>query len=411
MLALLRQGRTEAAARQVASALEELFAMRVAAVEFTQDEYSLNSVSGRVHTGGDGGTLFFKFHQEDGEQDHVAEYYRARLLSDAGLPVEVPVATSSRPGAQVAIYRLRTEPRMADLCAGAERDLGAAASLAPDLLRARHDLDDATAQLMLATLRPPVEESAGTALHQLFHHRLVDRDGAFPGGRYRSFYAASPAYAAVAHLRWRVDGVEYVDSLNDLAERAAVVLRPSRLAALPVVTAHGDDHHGNIWAMGNPPGSEGLRLFDPAFASDDIPALLAPVKATFHNALAHPFWLYHPAEADQLGVTARVADGVVDVVTGQQTSPMRQQILDSVAERVWAPLLAEMARRGWLPADWEQVVRSALFCCPMLVTNLVAPARPEAARWLGLASAVVAGSRPASAGSNRVSELLERVAP
>ena len=40
-----------------------------------------------------------------------------------------------------------------------------------------------------------------------------------------------------------------------------------------------------------------LRLFDPAFAATDIPALLAPVKATYHNALAHPFWLYHPDEA------------------------------------------------------------------------------------------------------------------
>ncbi len=385
--------------------------MRVAGVEFTQDEYSLNSVSGRVRIAGNGGALFFKFHQEDGEQDHVAEYYRARLLSDAGLPVEVPVATSSHPGAQVAIYRLRTEPRMADLCVGAERRLGAAASLSPELTRARNDLDDATAQVMLATLRPPAEESAGTALHQLFYHRLVDGDGVFPGGRYRSFYADDPAYAAVAHLRWRVDGVEYADSLSELAERAAAVLQPARLAALPVVTAHGDDHHGNVWAMGEPPGSEGLRLFDPAFASDDIPALLAPVKATFHNALAHPFWLYHPDEADGLGATAQVRDGVVEVVTGLRASPLRRQVLDSVAERVWAPLLAETARRGWLPADWEQVVRSALFCCPMLVTNLMAPARSPAARWLGLASSVVAGSRPASAGTDRVSELLRRVAP
>ena len=54
-----------------------------------------------------------------------------------------------------------------------------------------------------------------------------------------------------------------------------------------------------------------------------------------------------------------------------------EEVLTSVAELIWAPLLRELARRSWLPANWRQIVRSALFCCPMLVTNLLAADRPS----------------------------------
>jgi hypothetical protein len=388
-----------------------MFGMDASGIEFTQDEYSLNSVSGRVALRGQDEEYFFKFHQEEGEEEHVTEYYRAHLLSSAGLPVEVPVAVSNRPGAQIVLYRLRAEPRMADLCVDIERRRGQGASLTGPLAAARQDLDRLTGRVMVRTLSAPRPASAATALHQLFYHRLAGPGASFPGGRYRSFYTDNPAYGPLASLRWRVDGNEYAHSLAELAERASVLLQPPRLAALPVVTAHGDDHQGNVWALGRPPGVDGLRLFDPAFASDDIPALLAPVKATFHNALAHPFWLYHPQEVERAGpVGARVTGGVVDVTTGTSLSPLRRQVLDSAAAHVWAPLLAEMAHRGWLPADWRQTVRSALFCCPMLVTDLMSTTRPAPARWLGLARAVMAGSEPVW-GADAVTDFLDRVTP
>jgi hypothetical protein len=82
---LLRSGEDEAAAEEAGAALGEVFGLDVSGVVFTQDEYSLNSVSGRARLK-DGTTYFFKFHQEEGEQEKVSEYYRARLLSEAGLP-------------------------------------------------------------------------------------------------------------------------------------------------------------------------------------------------------------------------------------------------------------------------------------------------------------------------------------
>jgi len=406
---LLRSGDAELAAEEASAALREMFGLDIAGVVFTQDEYSLNSVSGRARLK-DATTYFFKFHQEEGEQENVSEYYRARLLSEAGLPVEVPLATSTRPGAQMVLYRVHDEPRMADLCAALERSAGAAAALAPPLLAARQALDARIGEVALRTLGPPTPASASAAVHQLFHNRLIGSQGEFRGGRYARYYLSSPVFAEVATKKWRINGVEYRSSLAELAETASRLLAPAALARLPVVTAHGDDHQGNIWVSDGAHGPE-LVLFDPAFAASDIPALLAPVKATFHNALAHPFWLYHPAEAAERSVIeVTVGSGTVEVNDDAIMSRLRHQVLDSVAHNVWAPLLRQMHERSMLPANWRAIVRSALFCCPMLVTNLVDEARPASVRSLALARAVAAGSEPIE-GTDAVSCFLDQVAP
>lgn len=107
----------------------------MAAAELTVDEYSLNSVSGRVRFT-DGHTEFFKFHAEE------------------GLPVDVPLRVATEPGRQIALYRLRTEPRLADVCADLERAQGPAARLSPELAAARRSPDASIGSVMLATLRP-----------------------------------------------------------------------------------------------------------------------------------------------------------------------------------------------------------------------------------------------------------------
>jgi hypothetical protein len=317
----------------------------------------------------------------------------------------------------MALYQWHTEPRMADVCVALERAHGAGARLGEGLLEARRAMDARIGAVLLETLAPPVPTSASAAIHQLFYHRLADPDGRFPGARYLRYYGDDPAFTEIGGKRWRVNGVEYRSSLAELAERAVELMAPSALAELPVVTAHGDDHHGNVWVIAKGPAGSGpdgpaLRLFDPAFAAKDIPALLAPVKATYHNALAHPFWLYHPGEAaERVTVESAVTEDVVEIRHDAEISPLRQEVLASVAELIWAPLLGELAARSWLPANWRQIVRSALFCCPMLVTNLVAGHRPAGIRLLGLAQAVAAGSEPVAEGSDHISGFLEAVAP
>jgi hypothetical protein len=404
--ALIQSRETRRAAVAAADLIAETFGLPVASAELTLDEYSLNSVSGRVHFT-DGHTEFFKFHQEEGEEATVTEYYRAQLLEDAGLPVEMPLRIAGEPGRQIALYVLRTEPRMADVCHALDR-IGD--RLPPELAAARRALDRSIGAAALDTLRPGSAASLNSAIHQLFYWRLADATGHFPGGRYQAWYLADPLYTGIADDRFVLNGIEYSASLRELAATTARLLHPGVLATIPVVTAHGDDHQGNIWVLAR--GREvKLRLFDPAFAGRDIPALLAPAKATFHNVFAHPFWLYHPEEAaDRTTVHVQRRGGVVSVSDDTALAPLRLEILDSAAELVWAPLLAELAHRGELPPDWRPTVRAALFCCPMLVTNLVSASRSEAIRYLGLARAVMCGSEPL-VGSDVVSRFLDSITP
>ena len=158
-------------------------------------------------------------------------------------------------------------------------------------------------------------------------------------------------------------------------------------------------------------------MFDPAFAGEHVPALLADVKATFHNVFAHPFWLYHPDEADRrFPSRSRVADGRIDVDHDWELTPLRRGFLDLKVEHVWRPLLAALPHRDLLPADWRRVVRLALFCCPTLVMNLRAGAahgatagRSPAISALSFALAVMAGSEP-EGGSDPFSRFLDAIA-
>lgn len=402
----LRSHDEETARALVVPVLQSLGLGSVHGVTFTSDEYSLNSVSGRVRFDR-GPERFFKFHAEEGEHEHVQEYYRAHLLKDAGLPVEVPLALNTLPGEQVAVYEVRDEPRMVDVCRELERREGPRTAVLPAELRAaRRGLDAVAGRVAVETLRGPVPGSADAAIHQLFAGRLIDPDGTLGGSRFGRFYAGDPTWRRLAGKRWRVGDVDYAATLADVASEAARLLRPDVLAHGPVVTAHGDDHQGNVWCRRDDTGAPFLTLFDPAFAGDDLPALLAFVKPTYHNALAHPSWLYHPQ--DVLPVEVEEQDDRVHVLDAFELSPLRQDVLDSAVEHVWAPLLTAMSARRLLPVGWRRTVRSALAMCPLLVTDLVDQRRGPAAVWEGLAHVVVAGSEPA-AGTDALTTALDRL--
>lgn len=402
----LRAGDEETARRLVLPVLESLGRGRAGALRFTSDEYSLNSVSGRVRLGDDP-VRFFKFHAEEGEGEQVQEYYRAHLLHDAGLPVETPVAVRTTPGEQVVLYEVREEPRMADVCLDLERAQGASSAILPDDLEgARRRLDATIGTVAVATLAPPTTASADAAIHQLFWHRLTDDDGTLGGTRFGAWYAGHPLWRRIAGKRWRIGDVEYALPLADAVADAALLLRPDVLARGPVVTAHGDDHHGNVWCRRDESGRPYLTLFDPAFAGADVPALLALVKPTYHNALAHPFWLYHPDEVSPVEVDE--SDDCVHVTAATRLSPLRQAVLDSVVDEAWTPLLQAMAARRLLPPGWRRTVRLALMLCPLLVTDLLAPRRSPAAQLVGLMHAAAAASEPV-VGTDPLTEALDRL--
>jgi hypothetical protein len=159
----------------------------------------------------------------------------------------MPLRVAGEPGRQIALYELRTEPRMADVCLALERT---GDRLPPELAAARRALDRSIGAAALNTLRPAPAAFLNPAVHQLFYWRLADVAGRFPGGRYQAWYLTDPLYTGIADHRFVVNGIEYSARLRELAVTAARLLHPGVLATIPVVTAHGDDHQGNVDGLG-----------------------------------------------------------------------------------------------------------------------------------------------------------------
>jgi len=411
--------------------VRDVTGVAVADAIIRDDEYSLNSINGFVDLA-DGQALFFKFHQEENEESGVAEYYNAEILREAGYPVDLPAYVERRPGRQILLYRRRADPRLADVCVAIER--GEAAALdAESVIALQRQTDAELARVMIASLhRADAAAIAREPIHQLFHHRLHDSDPGTLGGRVGRFYigrdfafpGCTLGWETLANAPWRINGRDYPISLGRAFKDALVVLAPERLAGHGAVIAHGDAHNANVWLERDATGAAGaaarLCLFDPAFAGRHLPALLAEVKATFHNILAHPFWLYDPAEAARR-YTARVrlVGGVVEIEHDHALTSLRRAFLESKARLLWRPLLGALRARGWLPDDWRRIVRAALFCSPTLVMDLRAGGgggHNPTSSAIGLATAItLAGAPdPASAGDgppDSVQEFLALATP
>lgn len=398
--------------------LRDLFDVDARAISINFDQYSLNSLNGFFEA--DGKPYFFKFHQEENEEEMSGEYYRADILAKAGLPVDQAVMMSTLPGEQILVYKRRTDPRFSDVLLALDQNHDEAA--ASEAVKAERKLNEAVLDVYLKTLHPVTVEQVGrTPIHRLFYDRLVSApDGAYPGGRLKSFYigktfefsGATLTWDALSSARFVINGVEYRNTLGELFDAAHERLAPARLADNGGVTAHGDAHNANVWFERHQDGAS-LSFFDPAFAGEHVPTLLAEIKTTFHNILAHPFWLYDPTLAEQtFKAAARYENGSLFADFNWRLSPVRQALLQTKAETMWRPLLATLKKKGMLPADWRDVVRLGLFLCPTLVMNLRAGATSHNAisSLIGLSVAVMAGSPPVD-GSDMITNFLEMIDP
>ncbi|QRM57472.1 hypothetical protein [Sinorhizobium sp. BG8] len=414
----LAKARNGDAEKLLAELLRDLFKVEPVHLAINHDQYSLNSLNGFFDTAD--GQFFFKFHQEEGEEAMSGEYYRADILARAGLPVDQPVLMSVLPGEQILVYKRRTDPRFSDVLR--------ALDLAPNPVKAslaasaEAKLSEAVLSVYLETLHPvTVEQVSAEPIHRLFYERLIEpATGSYPGGRLGRFYVGQEFAFPGVTLGWEqfssarfvVNGVRYEKSVGELFDAAFERLNPFRLADAGGVTAHGDAHNANVWYQ--EVGQEAsLSFFDPAFAGEHIPTLLAEVKTTFHNIFAHPLWLYDPAEAAQLFVaSAHYADGTLDITTSWAPSDVRMDLLHVKAEKIWRPLLLKLKQAGLLPADWRNVVRLGLFLCPTLVMNLRAGATTHnpVSSLIGFSMAVMAGSEPVD-GEDFVSRFLDAIDP
>jgi hypothetical protein len=402
----------------LADLLRDLFAIDARNVAINHDQYSLNSLNGFFDT--IDGAFFFKFHQEEGEEAMSGEYYRADILARAGLPVDQAVHMSVLPGEQILVYRRRHDPRMSDVLR--QLDLADNAVDRNRAVAAETALSRAVQAVYADTLHPITPEQASSEpINRLFYERLIDPPtGQYPGGRLASFYVGQDFefdgvtldWDRFADARFVINGVAYRNSIRELFDGAHARLHPAKLADAGGVVAHGDAHNANVWYTDQ--GDDAvLSFFDPAFAGEHVPTLLAEVKTTFHNILAHPLWLYDPDEvAQRYTATARYADGTLFVDTNWDLTPVRHELLKVKADATWRPLLALLDQRQMLPADWRQLVRYGLFLCPTLVMNLRAGASRHnpISSLIGFSTAIRAGSEPVGQ-SDIIAEFFNSIDP
>ncbi|MEP0396200.1 MAG: hypothetical protein ABJQ72_15240 [Nitratireductor sp.] len=427
--ALSRTAEIRAVARQDAARaagmleafISGLFDIPVTDLVINVDQYSLNSLNGFFRSGTE--DFFFKFHQEEGEEEMTGEYYRADILSGAGLPVDQPVHMSTLPGEQLLVYRRRSDPRFSDILFELDQKPDAAA-----IERARQaetELNDQILKVARATLSPITpEEAAAEPIHRLFFERLIDLPGGhYPGGRLARFYVGkrfdfpngvSLYWEDIADATIRVNGVTYAGTLRQAFDAAHRRYTPTNTASAGGIVAHGDAHNANVWYMRSKE-TDRLAFFDPAFAGNKVPALLAEVKSTFHNIFAHPFWLYNPEmAAERYQAEVRLEDGVASFETDWRPSPARLALLEAKATSFWAPWLRHLRDENLLPGDWEEIIRTGLFLSPTLVMNLNAGEGADrhnpVSSAIGLSVALSAASRPID-GADMFTQFFNRIRP
>jgi hypothetical protein len=355
--------------------------LRAVSVELTPKPTSLNSFNGFL-VQADGSKRFFKTHTES--HTIINEYYNAELLAQANYPIIQPIFRSTEPGKQFLVYELITDAAVFDLAR--QLELQPDPDLQAALTRAQHAEDEALYQRYLATLAWQTHDEA--PIHQLFQHRLV-------GGRLEQFYGASVQItlpqgrlpmATVRRQKWVINGQVYTATLDDLIEQATQVLAPMTAGA--AIIGHGDAHNGNVFYRA---GAQKLIYFDPAFAGKHSP-LLDLVKPLYHNVYA--MWMYFPHEERQkLHLTLTEQGDTWHIAHNYTLNPIRELFLRSKWERVLLPSLQTLQQKGWLPKNWRDLLKAALFCCPFLTMNLADGQRfPPEIALLGLAHALEMGA-------------------
>ena len=409
---------SEAAVAELTAFLHDIFDIEIIELRINHDQYSLNSLNGFFQSNGD--AYFFKFHQEEGEEDMQGEYYRAEIVADAGLPIDMPIMTSTQPGEQILVYTKREDKRFSDVLLMLDKNPDDVAELrAAD---AEKVLNQQILAVALRTLHPVTRQQVvEEPMHHLFFDRMVNlKTGQAPGGRYKDFYIDKEFEFPGVKLSWDefsnaslvINGQRMQSTFGEIFEAAVQRLNPVNLADAGGFTAHGDAHNANVWYETNS-STPTLSYFDPAFAGKHIPSLLAEAKATFHNVFAHPLWLYDSNDAaTNFQTEAKYRNGNLFLDSDWELSRVRARLLEAKIEGFWQPFLKELAAREMLPVTWQQTLRSALAMCPALVMNLRGGADRHNPDSSAIAFAMVGlcGSAP-EGGSNLITDFFDRIDP
>jgi hypothetical protein len=369
-LFLLIKNQPKDADRLTCQYLNQIFGDKniVAAKVSLNAKIALNSISGTCISE-NGERLFFKFHTEENESISLAEneIYQSGILSNLGWNIVKPIAYSKIPGRQCVLYPLMHQSTAYDFLSklDAEYLTSREYSDGKNLLFLdclRQSLTDQQ-KLILDSIKINDKDLSRAPIHQLFSHRLNPINSEIV--RFDRFYQDS---SKIFSKQWIVNNFEIPWTIQQLVDDSKRLLNAQSSNGMASVIAHGDDHFGNQFVMEN-----NLLLFDPAFAGR-MPALLAPVKPTAHNVMAHPFWLYDPSVLNEnLKFDVDQSNDKICLthnLNQQIVSPIRVEIQKLYIQIIWQPLLSKLKTLNALPFEWRRYVTCAMFCSPFLAKNL-----------------------------------------
>ncbi len=363
--------------------------LNVDSVRLVPKAVSLNSFNGFYTV--DGEEYFFKTHVE--EMGVGQEYYDAHVMHQAGYNIVLPIRSIQKYGQQMVIYPVIRWPEMFNLMRAYETGSDTNGVTMEQLVAAEQYECKRLLEIYDTTLKfSPAQENAQAKIYQLFWHRLA-------GERLQNFYIGeqvslphqdrrSIPFMDLLSYRWVVNGKPIsldgeLPTLGMLIEQGKRVLNPGR--DFWTVVGHGDAHFGNVFL------EEGKRYlyFDPAFAGRHSP-LLDIVKPFFHNVFA--MWMYFgPDVARELQISVDLRGKIVYIEHNYDLPSIRQAMLETKQKLLLKPLIELMRKRGALPEDWREILRSALLCCPLLTIDML-KRLPVSVCWLGLSQVMQMGT-------------------
>ena len=364
------------------------FDLKVSKIQINNSKVSLNSVNGQIFLDNDKKKpkYFFKFHTEEGEKETVGEYYRAEILNKVGLPVILPIFQSNKSGKQILIYPYISEPTLYEVME--KMDLNFLKNKKYDkknkekILNAEIKLDKKICKIALKNLHEEKSKIVNNeAIWQLFYRRLISSK-TIP--RLDIFYTKKNvilpnkekiSFEQFSKLKWIINNKKYTESIDEIIEKSKEILNPLSRKSWVVTTVHGDDHNGNKILMFEKENVYNLKLFDPAFAGNKIPIILAFVKTIFHDTFAHPFWLYDSQKIEKdLELDFKIINDTIFVNHNwdlNKVAPLRVDLLKIKFKQILKPVVAELKKQKlWTEID-KDFIKKALFCSPFLVMNLL----------------------------------------
>ena len=410
--------------------LQETEDTAIEKVELQPKPESLNSINGFV-TFTNKERFFFKSHVEENEK--VSEYYNASILAQAGYPVIAARRIKQRPGQQIAFYEVLSLSTLFDRLKEEEdwQHSNPQSKRGDNLVQAQEALDKKVTEILQGTVKPlSAGQHRQAPIHQLFSHRLAEdgRFGLFYKGKTLPLHEGEISFDKLSTMRWQINGVSYNSTLHDIVGLARELLAPKDG---PAVIGHGDAHNGNIFvnmdldsgaplqssntATGPGNASPKLVMFDPAFAGEHDP-LLDITKPLFHNHFAR--WMYFPEQVDkEFDLSYSLQGDQISIEHSYAVSSLRKQLLRIKIKEVVKPLIAHLHGKKMLDGDWRRYLRCAMFCCPFLTVNLLAPAVAGGTlserysltiKLLALSMAVELGCENRT-GSNQFAELIDEI--